>query len=312
MITPVWLLLASLYGCGGESDPLVLREGRCMQCGRGGDDVHAGCTDCCEMANEALNLTRPDIDKARALYSQTCEVHYPPGCHQLGLLVRDGRGGPRDMKRAADLFTIACEKGGIQEACTEVGIAAYDGQGMKKDQPRGIALFEAACSHAEQPQPKACAALGLAYLSGGGFEKDKKDEEKALEFLIKSCDMKYAGGCVQVGDLYMDEKKGGNKKENIAAAADFYNRACKLDPRNGCFELAELHATEKLEEPSFEKAAIFYQKTCNIDPTRGCYEAAELMFAGKVPAREGEVESLYNIACEHGHTEACSKRAMER
>lgn len=310
MITPVWLLLASLYGCGGESDPMVLREGRCMACGKG-EDIHAGCKDCCDMAGEALALTRPDIDKARALYSQTCEVHYPPGCMELGVLVRDGRGGPRDMKRAADLFTIACDKGGIQAACTEVGIAAYDGQGMKPDPARGIALFEVACGHAEQPQPKACAALGLAYLSGKGFEKDKKDEDKAIEFLVKSCEMDYAAGCVQVGDQYI-EQKTGNKKENTATAAEFYNKACKLDARHGCYELAGLHAEEELEESSFEKAAIFYQKTCNIDPTRGCYEAAELMMAGKVPAREGEVESLYNIACEHGHTEACTKRAVER
>jgi hypothetical protein len=36
------------------------------------------------------------------------------------------------------------------------------------------------------------------------------------------------------------------------------------------------------------------------------------MESGRVAAREGEIESLYNIACEHGQTAACAKRSLDR
>ncbi len=310
-MTPfAWAVLAALVGCGGGQDPQMVMEMNCTQCGRG-EDVHAGCDACAQMARAALQKSRPDIDKARSLYAQACQVHHPPSCLELARLVRDGRGGPRDLKRAAELFKIACDKGGLQAACTEVGIAAYDGTGMKKNPEQAVELFQTACFHEEDPQPKACAALGLAYLAGKGVEDERKDEDKAIELLQKACDFDYAAGCVQLGDLFAERRKG-RVKENREQAAKAYQRACKLDARYGCYELALMHQEKKVEEPSDEKAAIFFQKTCNIDPTRGCYEAAELMASGKVSAREGEVESLYNIACEHGNAEACTKRSLER
>lgn len=303
-------LIGTTSGCGGGEDPAVIMEMNCEQCGKG-EDVQGGCDACKTMADQALGLTRPDIDRARSLYAKACDVHFPPACNELAKMCRDGRGGPRDVKRSATLFGIACDKGDIQYACTEVGVFAYDGVGMKLDQEKGVALFEAACFHEADPQPKACAALGLAHLSGKGIEKEKKDEDRAIELLNKACDFDYAAGCVQVGDLFINRKKGP-VKENRKIAAEAYQKACKLDARYGCYELAELHQEDKLEESSDEKAAIFFQKTCNIDPTRGCFEAAELMASGKVNAREGEIESLYNIACEHGNSVACTKRAADQ
>ena len=171
-------LIGTTLGCGGGEDPQVVMEMNCAQCGKG-EDVQAGCEACQAMADSAINQTRPDIGKARSLYAQACDVHHPPSCNELAKMCRDGRGGPRDVKRAATLFTIACEGGDIQSACTEVGISAYDGVGMKKDQEKGVALFEAACFHETDARPKACAALGLApsLLSAGG---DARQGDRAV------------------------------------------------------------------------------------------------------------------------------------
>jgi TPR repeat protein len=38
------------------------------------------------------------------------------GCHNLGLLYRDGLGVPKDERRAAALFEKAC-RAGMPEAC---------------------------------------------------------------------------------------------------------------------------------------------------------------------------------------------------
>ena len=51
--------------------------------------------------------------------------------------------------------------------------------------------------------------------------------------------------------------------------------------------------------------------SCNAGSSEGCFEAGALMEEGRVAAREGEIESLYNLACEHGHTLACARRALK-
>jgi TPR repeat protein len=296
-----------LVACGNNTEPALLLEINCEQCGKG-DSVQEGCDSCLDIASNALNQTLPDIDTARAMYAKGCQVHHPPSCAALAEMVRDGRGGPRDLKRASGLFEIACEKGNIQQACTEVALSEFDGVGQNKDQEAAVARFEIACNHPEDPQAKACAALGLAHLMGAGVKR--KDEGKAIELLTRSCEADYPSGCVQMGAVF-EKRTRGKHTENRETAADAYERACKLDARHGCYELADLHESKKAIDPSAEKAAIFYQKTCNTDPTRGCYEAAELMAEGRVTARDGEIASLYNIACEHGHGEACSKRAQQ-
>jgi len=296
-----------LLACGGGDEPHVVLEMGCEQCGKG-ENVQEGCDQCMAMGDNALALTRPDINQARTMFNKGCTVHHAPSCMRLAVMVRDGRGGPPDLKRSTDLFRIACEKGPIQEACTEWGLSQFDGVGTKKNQEAAVLTFEAACDHETDPQPKSCAALGLAYIAGDGVER--KDEDKGLELLKQSCASDYASGCVQTGTAFLTRNRG-SRKENLEIAAEAYERACKLDPRHGCFELAEMHENKKAIDYSFEKAALFYQKTCNIDPTRGCFEAAELMSSGKVDARDGEIASLYNIACEHGHEAACSKRALD-
>ena len=179
---------------------------------------------------------------------------------------------------------------------------------MKPDQEAAVAIFESACNHESDPQSKACASLGIAYLEGKGVER--RDEDKAIELIQRSCESDYAPGCVQMGEMFAKRTRG-SRKENLTISADSYDRACDLDARFGCFELADMHKQGRAVDSSPEKAAIYYQRTCNIDPTRGCYEAAELMSSGKVEAREGEIAALYNVACEHGHNEACSRRSPE-
>ena len=306
MNTTAWLLLSTLLGCGGQEPMLVLEAG-CEACGRG-EEVLQGCDSCFQIAEGALAQTRPNIDKARSFYAKGCQVHHPNSCQALALMVRDGKGGPRDLKRAADLFGVACEKGDLQKSCTELALAMFDGSGKKQDQEGAVALFEQACGHETDPQAKACAAWGLAFMLGKGVER--KDDDRAIELLTKSCEMDYAPGCVSLADLYIKRRRGSTK-ENREIAAETYERACTLDKHHGCYELAVMHDEDKAPNSSAEKAAIYYQMTCSVDPTRGCYEAAELMASDRVTARAGEIESLYNVACEHGHGEACAKRVTE-
>jgi TPR repeat protein len=254
----------------------------------------------------AISAARPRYSKARKSFSEACmNTHHAEACKELAVLVRDAKGGPKDLPRAADMFSIAC-KGGVDTACVDLGLALYQGAGIKEQPSRAVELFDNACS-AEQPLARACNALGTAYEEGKGVDKERADKDKAAELYIKACDLKFAPGCVEGGDLAASYKR----RDKTAEAADLYARACKIDARHGCFELAELHEGKSWPDASDDKAAQFYQKVCNIDPPRGCFEAGSLMESGRVQARDGEIEYLYNLACEHGHTEACTKRTLE-
>lgn len=290
-------LLWLLTGCESQVEPAVLRE---MNCEKGDMDA------CFQIGHSALTQARPNIKQARSMFAKGCNVHHARSCNGLAEMVRDAKGGPRDPKRAAELFAIACN-GGVQSACVNLGISYYDGHGVKQDHEKAVELLTGACEHPDDPQSKGCSALGVAYSEGKGV---KKDLVKAEELQTNACNAGYAPGCVLAGHLYQ-ERRTGKRSENLMAAADLLEKACKLNPHFGCFELAVMHESKTAPDASDAKAAIFYQKTCNNDPTRGCYEAARLMELGKISAREGEIESLYNLACEHGHTEACAKRSLD-
>lgn len=260
----------------------------------------------------ATSAARPQFGEARKSFSTAClggnaptsKAHHGPSCFELAQLVRDARGGPKDLVRAADLFGIACKEG-VARACVDHGLALYNGDGVKENAARAVELFTPACT-AEPNDATACKALGDAFAAGKGVEK--KDEDRALELYQMACKTQNAEACVAAGNL-MQASRSGNRK---AEAAANYLLGCELDARTGCFELAQLHESGKWDGASFDEASKYYQKTCNIDPTRGCYEAAELMHSNKVNAREGEIEYLYNLACEHGKSQACDKRNIER
>lgn len=282
---------------------------------------------------KAINAAQPQFSAARKAFSAACRPsvglpgagsavsqHRPKACNELAYLLRDAKGGPKDEPRAIEMFEIAC-KDGIDRACVDLAQLLYTDAPEKANQAvRAVVLFTDTCAKVDPsqaaentdksrplPLADACDALGHAYEAGIGVEPPRKDIEKAETLYMRSCDSNYAQGCVSAGALAASKKK----KEEIERAVGLYERACKLDARQGCFELAELHANKAWPGADDKEAAVYYKKTCNIDPTRGCFEAGALMEDKRVEAREGEIESLYNLACEHGDSVACARRAMQ-
>ena len=261
---------------------------------------------CFQLAKSKLGGTQPDIVGARTAYSRACNVHHGASCYELGKMVRDAKGGPKDPRRAVDVLGIACNEG-LSDACVDQAVLLYDGSLTTKPDPgRAVALFQPACG-AEAFSALACSRLARAYVEGQGVEK--ADEKQARTLFEKACATNDPASCVAFGKWLVGQKP----KEDIIAGAAALEKACTADPHFGCYELAGLHGAEKpiLPEASAVKAADYYQRTCNIDPTRGCFEAADLMDVGKVPARKEEIQSLYNLACEHGSADACTRRSPD-
>lgn len=326
-MTGIVLLLAPLLGgCDNSAaDRLRTCEGGNTQA-------------CLDDGMRALAAAKPQFGEARKALSAACRPSVgtnagsaisqarPLACNELALLVRDAKGGPKDVPRALDLFGIAC-KDGLDRACVDLAGLLYSEKADKtEDAVRAVVLFDAACgkvdvAHLPDDGPhelsEACAALGRAYEVGVGVEPARADPEKAAALYTKSCESRYAPGCVSSGNLLVASndipaRPLGAGKTRIADAAALYERACKLDAHVGCFELAELHANKAWPEATDALAAEYYKKTCAIDPTRGCFEAGALMEEGRVEDHEGEIDSLYNVACDHGSSIACERRANRR
>jgi uncharacterized protein len=289
---------------------------------------------CYEDGMAALNAAKPQFNEARKAFASACRPsvtqsgassavskHNPEACNQLGLLVRDAKGGPRDAPRAIDLFGIAC-KDGIEPACLELGKLLYtDDPALAEDAVRAVVLYGQACGRVDTANlPKgedekvapvlaeACVLLGEAYERGIGVEPPRKDIEKARTLYEKGCDAWVPEGCVHAGDLRVATRQRGKIEE----AATLYEKACQLNPRFGCMELAQLHESKAWPGATDELAGTFYKKSCAIDPSSGCFEAGSLMEEGRMASKEGEIDSLYNQACEHGHSVACTRRALRR
>ena len=301
-MTRAVLVALALFGCDKVVDATTNQHDRCEK----NKDIAV----CFQLGKANLEQAIPNNTAARRYLSKACTFHHAEACNLLGTMVNTAKGGPRDPKRAAELFDIAC-KGKVATACVELGTMLFEGDGITKDAERAVVMFQSTCG-GEPAQPRACTALGRAHVEGDGIE-GKPSLEVAERMFRKACAADHAPGCVEVGALFRTKtaSRPQERSENQTTAMEFFHKACRIEPSQGCFELAEMHRDKELPEPSDHKASLLFQKACQADPTRGCFEAAELMSSStRLDARSSEIESLYNLACDHGHTEACTKRSV--
>ncbi|MCA9570421.1 MAG: sel1 repeat family protein [Myxococcales bacterium] len=284
--------LTILLACQEAPEPAALVE---MACHNNGDPEA-----CFKLGTEQLNSARPDYSEARRLLSMACSTHHAQACNALGTLVRDARGGPKDLVRAADLFEVACEKG-VPQGCVHFADALRTGQGVERDEEKAQQYYRQTCE-TDSPIPAACTRLAVGMRDAKGAKRE--DKEKAHELLEAACKSDYPQACVELAD----EAKDTWGKDNLARAAQLYETACTIDPHYGCFELATMHVEKKAPDSNVEQAGHYYQQVCRIESSRGCFELAELMSSEQVPSRPGEKEALYKLACESGNSDACTKR----
>ena len=110
--------LADMYrrGLGTEQDYDLARTHSDAACIEG---RHTGA--CMQQAyiSQKGSDGEPDLEHARALYDQACELDDPGGCAGLGNMVYAGLGGPRDRQQGANLLQASCADG-YQWGCTRL------------------------------------------------------------------------------------------------------------------------------------------------------------------------------------------------
>lgn len=111
-------------------------------------------------------------------------------------------GLPADLKAACSSFLKSYEKGGKRsiEACHNVGLLVQDGRG-NDDETSNASLardyYSKACDGGFAPS---CFNLSAMYLQGApGVPKDMT---RALEYSLKACDLKHIWACANASRMY--------------------------------------------------------------------------------------------------------------
>ena len=81
--------------------------------------------DLIELGKEAYD--KSDYQKAAQLYQKACDGGDALGCHNLGLLYKNGQGVNQDYQKAAQLYQKACD-GGNAVGCFSLGFLYQNGQ----------------------------------------------------------------------------------------------------------------------------------------------------------------------------------------
>ncbi len=123
-----------------------------------------------------------DKAKGEKLMQAACDAGSLFTCTNLGILMRDGKLGPKNQARATALFEKACPAEAT--ACNELALVYELGLGVTKDLPKSISLFEQACTGGNV---LGCTNYAMSLRDGMGLLA--KDPKKAAYIFDKACAM---------------------------------------------------------------------------------------------------------------------------
>lgn len=168
---------------------------------------------------------------AVAALRRACEREDGPSCYVLGVLERDGVGGPdgpRDPEAAPRHFAVSCGKGNGY-GCQNLGAMRFTAARTEAERVAALADFERGC---ELGAMRACAQVGVERLQGTQVPRDVAAGER---WLRRSCEGDgYPAGCNDLGVFMVRGVVAGGPEGAAAmfrrACAGGYTAACNAAP----------------------------------------------------------------------------------
>jgi len=124
---------------------------------------------------------------------------------------------------ALPYFQRAAE-GGNTQAMTNLALIYEEGRGVPKDERKAVELYTKAINDSDNPDSQAMVNLGVMYLNGQGALP--KDESKALELFKKAVEADNDNGMAMLGAMYEDGA-GGLPKDMATALSWYKKSAKK-------------------------------------------------------------------------------------
>lgn len=122
-----------------------------------------------------------DLAAARDAFRRSCDAGHGQACHNLGLSLAKGRGGPEAPHEAHLAYRKACELPDAHFAsCADAALEPWRAQ----DGAEALGLWERGCTHGDA---KSCRNAGVVLRDGA--HGAPKDPRRGRERLQRACDL---------------------------------------------------------------------------------------------------------------------------
>lgn len=207
-----------------------------------------------------------DFPLDRIALRERCSADDLMSCNNLGAFYEDGVGGEKDARKAAELYSLACE-GKVALACANLGKLYFEGLGVAQDRATAIQLFERAC---DSGGAAGCFALGKVYDDGVAVVEDNA---AAAHLLAKGCEGNVPSSCARLGAMYTGAE---GLPRDYGLAFRLYVKACGAGDAFGCANLGGLYANGLGVQRDLDMAAVLLEEACGRGDAESCGPAAKL------------------------------------
>lgn len=260
------MVLLAIAGCHKEPPPTAPSDDSCFG------------ARCVEEAEAAMYYK--DYDNAREPLTAVCEKNDGFQCFRLAELYQQGKGGPVDLAKAAEVYEKSCAAD-YPEACERRSDLARDGQGTPEIE------YEYAVKACTGGRQLACTRAGQQLAAGRGVQSDLV---QAIEMFQKGCKLGDIDGCTGAGDLLLLPQSSAEAKARGLTA--FIN-ACAGHSGYGCLKAGVAFHDGVGTKRDVTKAEQHFTRACEFQIADGCHVAQQLKDAGGKPV---ELELTSKVA----------------
>lgn len=196
-----------------------------------------------------------------AILDNACKQNASSACSQLATYLTTDKYKVKDVKRAAGIFQMLCERKSLS-GCSEYALLQVRGEGGVKADPKAAReTLEQLCF--ESRVSAACYGVGLLKETGaGGVAEDKA---KAVEYYKDHAYVKDAAA--RAARLLETGAKGVAK--NPDEAGELYGRACNM-LTNSDPVVCKKAAAHREKTSSPFSSRIFYDHACKLGDKASC------------------------------------------
>ncbi len=266
-----------------------------------------GCHNLAVLLEQGRGVPR-DLSAALELYDAACRGGEPLACSNLGLAVASGRGdGSPDPAQAIDLYTRACDDGAMI-GCNNLAFALERGEGTLKNLRRASELYERACMRGHV---RSCTRLSWLAAQRCGERRQETCEERVsaepdvVDLLGRRCAASSDPVVCTGYGAYVEI--GRFVEEDLEAARGHFQRACDADLGWGCASLASSLRRDAATQPDLAPRALeLHERACSLGFLRSCRDAGSTLLNGDGVPRDAP-RGLERVrgACASGARDAC-------
>ncbi|WAS95616.1 tetratricopeptide repeat protein [Nannocystis punicea] len=211
-----------------------------------------------------------DYDNAREPLKAVCEKNDGFQCFRLAELYQNGRGGPVDLPKAAEVYEKSCAAD-YPEACERRSDMARDGTGTPAIE------LEYAIKACTGGRPAACTRAGQQLSAGRGVEAD---QTQAIDLYQQGCKLGDIDGCTGVGDILLAPDSSAEAKMRGVTA---YINACIGHSAYGCFKAGLAFHDGTGTKRDVVKAEQHFARACEWQHDDSCHVVKQLAEAAGKP-----------------------------